>query len=275
MTGNDEISIKIQGLEEDRGFVRADVFAEKLKGFVDTLKAADRSVNEKPTHEYVIRKLEAASAFALLREKPITKSVIQRNPVAEVIRIAEYIEAKGAGDALSSEALSLPKKPVECLADIAGGALKTHKSVEIGVEDAESVFCLDDAFEKKARNVVSLLECVDRDTEVFYRGESFATFDGAVKLVDTRNGKYAGKIVLALNDLEIPCTFNPDDFDAIKSCINDRVLISGWATYDGKSGLPCRVRVDGVRPVKKNGNLIQWRGLLDEPYPTVTWDDYG
>jgi hypothetical protein len=58
---SDEISLTIHGLVVDNGNVRADVFHQKFQAILKTLVAADQSVNEKKSHDYLIVGLKTES----------------------------------------------------------------------------------------------------------------------------------------------------------------------------------------------------------------------
>lgn len=98
MQSEGNVTLTIHGLAADNGLVRlvrADVFLEKFRALLNSLKVADKYLNGKKSHNIVITDLKNGSATAAAREKV---SVKKRVPVFGAPFVAEALNAVYNGD---------------------------------------------------------------------------------------------------------------------------------------------------------------------------------
>jgi hypothetical protein len=248
--------------------VSASVFASKLATLVRALKAADKAANQgAAVHEYRIRKLQSSSPTVLLAETQISKAmaVFGQSGIdafedcANAITVGDLDRAKQYG----SCALQISK--------LAKGADKTFGYAEVWTAN-DNIIRVDPFLVEQAKMVVE----PDRSAALvsaseWYKGAAHGTFIGTILQVDLRGALPEVKLVLSAGGKQIDCVCRANDVEIIRSTLNRRVRVSGTAIYDGKTGLPRRIRVSDIQPIDGAGDFSRWSGAF-EPFEPTLWE---
>jgi hypothetical protein len=252
--GTRRIRFTVHGLTADNGFVRADIFAEKLAAFAAAAKAEDIRLNGKSAFGLMIKELKIGSADAYLDPKQLKKAVAVSDPIPDLAKIATSIQVGGMS--FSAESVKALKK----LVTTADGADKTHSHVEVDFGHGD-VVRFDSFFRDRAVRAVEIASGDDMPPTKFFEGASVGQFDGTIKAIDSRGAIVKGKIVLTIDGSELDCVFRRDDIDSVLAEYEHRSRIEGIAIYDGTQAQPVRVNVRRVMPLSGNG-LLRWAGKL-------------
>ena len=257
--GTNRVRLTVHGLDVDNGFVRAEVFAEKLRHFVNAVKNADSGENKSQKFSLIIRELKIGSADAWMDAKQIKRAQkVPINPLPEVSSIASAIQ----GGSTSFEGVR--PKLIGSLAAIASGSGQTHSHVEVDF-GADAIVRFDQFFQGRAARAKEIAEGIDFEPPKWFEGASVGQFDGTIKQVDSRGAIVRGKIVLTIDGSELDCTFRRDDLESVIDNYEQRSKIEGVAIYDGLSDRPVRVDVRKVIPVRVGASLLKWGGVLKRP----------
>lgn len=107
-----------------------------------------------------------------------------------------------------------------------------------------------------------------------FKGYAHASFCGEVKEADLRGEVLRVRLVIGDGPSELDCICTADQVELIRVALNRRVRVSGRAYYNGASGLPHRLEVRIVEPVKAPADFTRWRGAF-EPFEATEWlDEY-
>lgn len=258
MAADGEVTITVHGLDVDNGIVRADVFIEKFRALLGCLKNADKVVNEKKSHEFMIVGLEAASAHATLREKVSTR----RFPASSVRYCQGLIEAVYNGDRNIGR---YPPEMVRSLGSLVTGVDKRFSHGEIKFTK-NNVVRIDDYFAKQVDKAIRRTKGeLSEQPQRYFEGIAFETLDGVVKEMDARGTLVRGKLVLTVGSKELDCVFNTADIQILRDSFDKRARVDGVAHYDGISPLPVRLDVRKIELINIDGDLRRWKGALRRP----------
>lgn len=246
----------VYGLDEDNKLVRATVFAQKLNAFLLGLKLADQFANGKPQHELVIERLEVSSAIVRVREK---QRAMQRPSHSAV---EAYENAVNAVYGAQPSAAKIPSKLVKTFAALSKGTTKRFRHGELEF-DSRTVIRIDDYLLKQSeRALVSVSEKTFSSKKVYFRGTAVGTFDGVLRVMDSRGSLLRATLLTTAGDKEIDCVVSKDKLHEFAENFDHRVRIEGAAHYDGEGPLPARVDVNTIRNVKRDADLRKWRGAF-------------
>jgi hypothetical protein len=264
-----EIKFAIHGpITTDR--VSATVFVEKLRQLLGALFAADRAVNGKLAHEYIIKQLHTSTPTVVLTER-------QRN------RQSSHLFNSGiAGFRICAEAISIGEKERalsfgECAVRIqklsAGASGKRFGYAEVWPGHEGNIIRIDEFLNLRAAS----LKAPDVISEASYqkkwfKGATTGTFDGVIKAVDLRGSLPELKLILSAGGKEIDCVCRIDDIAVVRSALDRRVRVSGLAIYDGRSGLPIRLQVSDIKEVGERGDFLKWKGSF-APFDPLPWEE--
>jgi hypothetical protein len=266
-----EIRLRVHGRQNDAGErVPASVFAQKLATLVRALRAADAAVNGRVTHDYVISDLKIGSALVELREEAIRRTDL----IPRYSGVSAFDNCVGAIREGSVErALTFGKCPVY-IAQLAKGSGQRFGYAELWV-DHESPFRVDDFLFEQTETVIKRPALLDEPAgteQRWYKGIAQGTFEGVVKGVDLRGALPEVKLILTAGGKELDCIFREVSIERIREALDRRVRIEGTAYYDGKSGLPRRVEVTDIWPIKEPGDFTRWRGAF-QPFTAPEWEN--
>lgn len=257
--GTNRVRLTVHGLDVDNGFVRAEVFAEKLRHFANAVKSADSGRNRSQKFSLIIRELKIGSADAWMDAKQIKRAQkVPASPIPDVSGIASAIQ----GGSTSFDGVQ--PKLIGSLAAVASGAGRTHSHVEVDFGDG-AIVRFDQFFEGRAERAKEIAEGVEAEAPHWFEGASIGQFDGTIRQVDSRGAIVRGKIVLTIDGSELDCTFRRADLDSVIGNYEHRSKIEGIAVYDGLSERPVRVDVRKVTPVLEGANILRWGGYLKRP----------
>lgn len=108
----------------------------------------------------------------------------------------------------------------------------------------------------------------------WFKGAAHGTFQGVVKAVDLRGARPEIKLVLSAGGKELDCVFRPEHLDGVKHSLERLVRVRGLAHYDGRSGLPRRIDIADIEPVRPARDFTHWRGAY-EPFEPDLWEGEG
>ena len=264
-----ETRFVLHGLDIDARQVRATVFIQKFRQFLDALKTADRIANSRISFEYVITGLDTGnSAAATVREKQTKKE----RPHFSSIAVFE-----GAATAVYNGDRSAEKMPlelVERIQKLSAGIAKGFSHAEVAFAD-ENVIRIDDFMQRQADVAYEVVTLPEREvTDSFYRGIATGSFDGYLKEIDARGTVLRGKLILAAGGDEIDCVMNKERVPEARKSFDKRVVIEGSAHYDGEAQLPVRIDVRAIQTVGDGNNLLRWRGAFRGPRPDEVDEDW-
>lgn len=252
-------SIEGQGLPEH--FVEAEVFSRKVRAVLSALKKADRVANGKGKlpHIYYVSELKTGSAEISLAEITVPLPV-QHRVFSSVDTFFDCARAIHRGD--FDRAASFDGLP-GVLETISRGASHTFSHITFEPE-AEEPLRVDQFFEKQVERFLAREELKAEAVAptTFFRGTSYDAFDGELKAVDLRGAVWAGKLILTGSGVEIDCTIHSLSLEEVKENLNMRVWAEGRAIYSETSGLPERLEISRMRPIKQATSLQRWREKL-------------
>ncbi len=254
MTRDRAISLTIHGLAVDQGSVRADVFIEKMKALMESMRVADSHLNGRKSHHIIVTDLATASAHATLQERTsVKRAVLSASPF-----VGEALESVYRGDQRIDR---FPLSLIEALAPLTKDVDKrfSHAEVDFG---QNKVIRVDDFLARQIDRALRRMEGEDASDEVAFQGTTLSTFDGIVMELDARGFLMRGKLVLTAGGKEIDCIFRRDDVEKLKESFNKRARVVATAHFDGTGKLPNRLDVRAVNPVKASADLGRWRGVF-------------
>lgn len=257
MAIDSEVTLTVHGLAVDNGNVRAEVFLEKLRAILGALKIADRFLNEKKSHDYLIVGLETASAHATLRERVSVRKTI---PASTVRCVRDVVESVYNGDRNINR---FPVDLVEALRPLVRDVGRTFSHGEVRFS-GDNVIRIDDFLALQADKALRRAKGEGGPPERHFEGIAIETLDGIVKEMDARGTLVRGKLVLTAGGKEIDCVFRHSDIEMLRTSFDRRARVEAVAHYDGVSLLPVRLDVKRITLLQEGGGLDRWRGALDK-----------
>jgi hypothetical protein len=244
--------------------VSAEVFSRKVRSLIAVLKEADKAVNHSLPHEFLISHLKLGSAEVGMLERP---AKIDAMPYSAVAAFADCASAIQRGDFASASKYNGLGNSLVSFSKGAGDHF-SHMDVLI---DQVAAIRVDDFFEKQVATFVALpKEEMEKKFSTNFAGRAFDAFDGCIKEVDLRGSIWRGKLVLTAGSKEIDCAFRNFSLDEVKANLDQRIWAEGFAIYSEQSGLPQRLEISKMRPIKMNADLGRWRGAFN-PDEVVEW----
>jgi hypothetical protein len=274
--GRGEIRFRVHGPDTATDEVTAAVFSRQLGTLYRALRAADRAINGRLIHDYVIANLSTSTPTALLSERPIRK-FRDHLPISHsgIDALADCI------DAITVGAEERANRYQSCVKQVAKFARIGYSELWTG---EESVFRVDPFLTERAKAIVESRPMVEYATpplltheavqqRQWYKGAADGSFDGTVKVADMRGALPLITLVLTAGGAEIECVCRESDKDDIRSALDRRARVHGRAIYDGTSGLPRRVEVRKIEVVNGNRDFTRWRGAFEPFDLEADWMD--
>lgn len=249
-----QVDFKIYGLQHEKsGAVRADVFAKKLSQFIEGLKAADKHINGKKSLNYLITDLEYGSAVARITEEQISTKVLPRN--SSIGYFQDKLSDIRDGKKIESDT---PEKVLKTIASLGNGSRNnfSHGEIEF-VGSTDNVVRIDHFFDRRADKVLDVLTHKDQKLNAF-SGTAYVEFSGIIKEVDLRGKIASAKLFLTAGNSEIDCICNSVSVDNLSDALDQKVIVSAKAFYDGENKLPERLDIKKIRKLKLNADLVKW-----------------
>lgn len=257
--GGTDIKLTLYGLEHHGdGEVDGEVFAAKLKKLIAGLKRLDRDYNTAGQHRFMVKDLEFSSATVVLREKVEKSRRVRQSPSR---RFAEIGAAANSAQPFHVENAA-DEFALETYKSLSTGAGKTFS---YGVVSADQVppIRLDSLLKARVENIIARAVDAARSAQSkYFRGISYDTHDGVMKLVDLRGLFPEAKLVLSAGGKEVSCVVERSDVEMLRSALNRRVLVAGQTQYDGLSMVPSRIDVSNIKIVDGGDNILEFRGSL-------------
>jgi hypothetical protein len=256
MAEDAETVLTIHGLDGDNKLVRADVFARKLRALLAGLAEADKLVNGRRAHRFMIEDLKKSSAEIRIREKQATRQL----PMASGVRAFESaLKAVYNGDRSIER---LPKKLVTSIGGLSVGAERDFAHGEVAFHGQDNVVRIDDFLRRQSEKAQTIVAQNNAAQDAYYQGIAIGSFDGVLKLIDSRGQTIRAKLITTAGSVEIDCIVNRAQLDEFTDNFDRRVRIEGTAHYEAERPLPIRVDVRGITPVKVDADLTRWRGAF-------------
>ena len=271
-----KVTLRVHG--QQRGsqsgeFVLAAVFAERLVALVRALRAADKIANGSKNHDYAITALTIGSAEATLAEQAAPRFYPGMTGRSGVKTLDTCLSLVGEGNAEAGRRFGPVLAP---LAKLARGSGKVFSYAELWMEDRAPI-----RIDALLAEQVELVEAkafgtddvalYSEDSERWFEGVALGTFDGEIKQVDLRGSLPQVKLVLTAGRKEIDCVLRQPDVERLRENLDRRVRVSGRAFYDGKSGLPRRIEVMDIAPIKRGGDIQRWKQSF-APFTIEPWE---
>ncbi len=251
-----KLTFTIHGLDADNKLVRADVFVSKLQLLLRGLHIADKAANGTLAHEFIVEEMQVSSALVRVREKPRGK---KRGAVSCVEAYSAALKAVYDGQAVAR------RVPADLVATFKGLSVGSDKKFLHGELDFDStnLIRIDDYLLRQSeRALIAEAPPTKTDRDRFYRGVAMGTFDGFLRVMDSRGQLLRATLVTTAGSKEIDCIVQKDRVEEFAKNFEHRVRIEGTAHYDSESALPIRVDVKAIRPIKPNADLRRWRGAF-------------
>lgn len=255
MEQEDSITLTLHGLAVDNGLVRADVFLEKFRALLNSIKIADATLNGRKSHEVIITDLKISSATARVREKI---SVRKKTPAFASPFVAEALIAVYNGDR------HIDRYPVELIKSFESLTKIDSKRLshgEIGFTN-NNVIRIDDYLARQTARAIDRMKGATEETECHFEGAAIGVFDGVLRELDSRGILVRGKLILTAGGREVECIFKRDDIPALRENFERRARVEAMAHYDGIDLLPVRLDVKRIDPIGVDTDLARWRGAL-------------
>lgn len=255
MEQEDSITLTLHGLAVDNGLVRADVFLEKFRALLNSLKIADASLNGRKSHEVIITDLKISSATARVREKI---SVRKQAPAFASPLIAEALIAVYNGDRHIDR---YPAELIRSFESLTRVDAKRLSHGEIGFT-SNNVIRIDEYLARQTVRAIDRVSGVVEEPESHFEGAAIGVFDGVLKELDSRGILVRGKLILTAGGKEIECIFKREDIPSLRENFERRARVEATAHYDGVNLLPVRLDVKRIEPIGTDTDLARWRGAL-------------
>jgi hypothetical protein len=156
-----------------------------------------------------------------------------------------------------------PDDLVRTFKELSKGSDKKFQHAEIKFTDSNIVRIDDYLLHQSERALEALAHKDIKPSNVAsFRGTSICTFDGVLKMIDSRGELLRATLVTTAGSKELDCIVRKDRIPDFANNFEQRVRIEGAAHYDSEKALPIRVDVKTIRPVKKDPNLSRWRGAF-------------
>lgn len=249
------VTFTIHGLDADNKLVRADVFLRKLNFLMRGLHIADKSANGSEAHEYIIQEMRVSSALVQVREKPKGRKIGANSS------IEAYSGALRAVYDGQAQARKVPQGLVATFKGLSVGSDKKFQHAELDF-DSSNLIRIDDYLLRQSEKALSSRGSEKMIGEKFFRGVAMGTFDGYLRVMDSRGQLLRATLVTTAGGKEIDCIVQKDRVDELAQHFEHRVRIEGLAHYDSESALPLRVDVKSIRPIKKDADLKRWKGAF-------------
>lgn len=262
------ITLRIHGIKTDEGQskpVDGLVFASKLGTMIRAMRAADRAKSGDARFNYAIHDLKPTSALVELIEVPVKGDFLSTSSVAS---FSECIFAIQDGRADAALKYGTCAHYVSQLASGSGSRFGYGEILANGFEPIR----VDNFLQERTRTIV---EKAKEQSQEWFQGVAFGSFDGRVEEVDLRGSLPQIKLLLSAGGREIDCVLRNFSTDEIRLMLGHRVRLSGRAFYDGREGLPVRIAVssaDAVRVIDGGQDFTRWRGAFEGISPDE-WDD--
>ncbi len=256
----------IYGLEKDGESILADVFARKLSALVKGLQAADKAANGKIRYAVVLENLEKHSALVKVSEAPRTKR--RGRPGSALLG-----QAFSAIYNASHDVRNIPAPVMKCVSALTDGVGTSFSHAEAFYSD-NNVIRIDDFFAKRLDKATKeIKDEIASESGYNFSGISTESFDGFLKLIDSRGELVRAILKLTSGAREVECLIRQNTLKDVLDKFDKRAIIRGKAFYSAKDLLPQRIEVDTISLTKAGASLLDWKGKFNIPknYQAAAW----
>jgi hypothetical protein len=264
-----QILLTIHGAKrtaDQERFVPASVFKSKFADLLVALKEADRTVNAKAAHDYVVSHLKIGSAeFGLLERQGKSFKKIPHSSVVALFDCANAIYRSNFGAARRFNGVA------EKLKKLVSGVEETFDYMEFTYPETGSI-TFDGVFKNQIDQFIGEKNAEVQTGSKHFRGEAFDSFDCEFLELDFRGRSSRGILLLTGTKVEVPCVFGATfSEDAMKDHLNQRIWVVGNAIYDGNRSVPARIEVGRMQKINQTGRPSDWKGAL-KPFELSDWE---
>ena len=261
---NNDVTFSIFGMPKDDYNVRVRVFLAEVTSLIRALGQADRAQNKKPAFDYLITDLRSGSNIIQVEERVIPKKR-KRYPVVRPTSGINYLRrAMTAVYNGEKEARELPDRLLNAVSNITKGVGTDFEHAEIKF-DPENIVRIDDYLSRQVDRVLYAEKDWADYRPHHFAGTSFGSFDGVLKVIDSRGDLVRGKFILTTGRKPLDCLLYGSEIPDIRRCFDLRVRADAIAHYDGDSLLPIRLDIRKLTLVKPEANLLRWGGAFEVP----------
>jgi hypothetical protein len=268
---NTDVKFTIFGLPADGYNVRADVFLAAVRSFLKALRVSDKEENESIAHDYLIADLSSGSNIITLRERRSPRKRKRYSVVRPASGINHLRRAFVAVYNAEKDTSRLSDKLMKSMEDVTRRAGIDFEHAEIEF-DPENIIRIDDYLARQIDRVI-YNEAPD-EAPRYFTGVSYTSFDGVLKVADSRGALVRGKFVLTAGGKPIDCVFRQADIAEVRKTFSLRARAEAIAHYDGESLLPDRLDIRRLTLVKENADLTKWQGAFVAGVPADIGDDF-
>jgi hypothetical protein len=247
-------------------FIPASVFKSKFSDLLGALKEADRAINAKAAHNYVVSHLKIGSAeFGLLERQGKAFKRIPHSSVVAVYDCANAIYRSNFNAAKRFNGVA------EKLQKLVSGVEESFEYMEFTDPDVGSI-TFDGVFKNQIDQFISEKAVQSETVSKHFRGEAFDSFDCEFLELDFRGRNSRGILVLTGTKVEIPCVFGATfSEESMKDHLKQRIWVIGNAIYDGNRAVPARIEVARMQKINQTGRPSDWKGTL-MPFEISDWE---
>lgn len=255
-----QIKLRVVGLPENNKLVLGSVFARELAILIRAIKAADKQSNGKEHFDFVITKLEAASASVTMDETRVAKEIPHQSGIEAFWECAVAVKS---GD------ISVARESMACLKQISAFAHDVDDRfayAEITINGYEPII-VDQAFKIFAQNAETITTEKSQEYK-WFKGRALGVFYGEIQEVDFRKEIPQVIVVTSAGKREIAAECRGMTVDDLRPVLKMKCRIEGYAQYDGTNGLPSHIEIIKIRPTKRDADIIRWEGTFDSFNPS-------
>jgi hypothetical protein len=243
MALDDRITLIIEGLPEDEGQVRLNVFMSQLQRLSATISRLDRDANEgRPGSYFRIAELSYSSPMRVVIEPHSLpgQRYIGHMVVESLNRIAEVL--KHGDDLLVLEA--------DLLEEFRGLAKPVGKTLK----NATLVF---------DGNQIDLTEGMTRrlDEALAVDEKCDGSIDGMLEQINIHHGANTFHIFPEIGPKKVSCRFPTKLYDEAVSAVGRRVEVSGTLHYRANASFPHQIAVSHIEAFPPDSELPDWDDL--------------
>jgi hypothetical protein len=256
---NKRIALVIEGLPEDAGRVRFNVFLSQLHGFAATLTKLDQDANfGKAASYFRVAELSYSSpARIVLEQQPLPGQPRTDYVVVEALhRIADAFAGKRDLYEIDADLL----ENVRGLANPVGSKVRT------------CALMFDDAHFDLTAQVAQLAHAALAVEE-----ECEGSIEGMLEQINVHLGANTFHVYPVVGPKKVACRFPPPLYDDAVSALGRRVQVSGTMRYRARANHPHQVAVKAIEVYPVDRELPDWedlRGRAPEATGTLNSEDF-
>lgn len=269
---DDLVNFWIDGSEARRGAIPADAFLAKLRAFITTIYAFERSFSKKDKRQIELEIVD------LSRNSPARVAMRARTrapgfPTAEALSWT-FDQLNRIYDGRPVDA-AVPQSCIDTVVDLA--AVRAMRLPELGAMRASygaATIAIDDTLEARALAVRA--ERVADDRPPWRPGVSRGSLFGQLRGVMDFEGERQFFILPPSGPSRVQCVFTEELRELMNKNLFKTVRAVGFLHYNGNSPFPVLLEASGLSTVEEpTAHLADIRGIFRDMEPPEPWEDIG